>query len=71
MNYFQLLIGKHYDARTGKSYTAGDIVKSDDNLVAAFGSDKFRKLSAKEVAEMQIPKAKPKRKRVKAKRKSA
>ena len=72
MNYFQLLVGIHYDARTGRSYTAGDIVADEGNLVKAFGSDKFRKLSDKEITSMQIPDAKPKRKKVKrVKRKSA
>lgn len=52
--YYQLLCGRHADVKSGRSYTAGDIVKSEGNLVAAFGANKFRKLSDEE-AQDYIP----------------
>lgn len=71
--YYQLLCGIH--SEYGKIFTAGDIVESKANLPQKFGSNKFRKLSDEEVAEMKTdePAAEkqPKRKRIKAKRKSA
>ena len=51
--YFQLLSGLHKDIVSGKSYVAGDVIQSDADLVNNFGSNKFRKLSQKEIAAMQ------------------
>lgn len=51
--FFQLLCGIHNDLRSGKRFTAGDIVPCDHDLVQAFGSNKFRRLSDKEVAQLQ------------------
>jgi len=82
-NYFQLLIGKHFDATTGKKFTAGDIIgPTERNLVKSFGADKFRKLSDEESQDYipccmsncvrtfpEMPVEEPKRKRIKAKRK--
>ena len=70
--HFQLLIGIYNDIRTGQHFTAGDIIKTDADLVKSFGSDKFRRLSNKEIAAMQnqdeiAGTEQPKRKRVKRK----
>lgn len=51
--YFQLLAGLHSDIVNHKTYSAGDIVPSDKDLVAAFGSSKFRRLSEQEVAALE------------------
>lgn len=75
MAYYQLLCGIH--SEFGVKHVAGDIIKSEANLPQNFGSDKFRKLSDKEVSQLQnecepATDAQPKRKRVKrVKRKSA
>jgi hypothetical protein len=66
-NYYQLLVGCHSDLR--RNYVAGDVVKSSADLVKVFGSDKFRRLSDKEIAAMQTKE--PSRKRTKVKRRSA
>jgi len=57
--YFQLLIGSHFDATkgvNGKKYVAGDIIITERDLTRQFGSDKFRRLSPKEIAAMQTDK---------------
>lgn len=69
--YFQLLIGGHFDAIKKIKYSAGDIIPSEKDLAKSHGSDKFRKLTKKEVAAMELPDEKPvavtvlKRKKVK------
>jgi len=57
MNFYQLLYGIH--SEHGKKFTAGDIVKSKSELVAKFGSNKFRRLNDDEVSQLQTdePKA--------------
>lgn len=70
-NYYMLLIGSHFNAIIKKKYTAGDVISSESDLVAKFGSEKFRKLTKKEIAAMQTDEStteEPKRKRIKAKR---
>jgi len=72
-NYFQLLYGIH--SEYGKKFTAGDTIESKSDLVVIFGSNKFRRLSDDEVANLQNESEPdtaepPKRKRLKAKRKS-
>jgi hypothetical protein len=59
MAHFQLLTGKHSDFKGSDKthpptiFTCGDIVESDTDLVAKFGSGKFRKLSRKEVRALE------------------
>ena len=54
MDYYMLLIGAHFNAILGKKYTAGDVIPSDSNLVTRFGSEKFRKLTKKEVVALEF-----------------
>ena len=60
--FFQLLYGIHLEH--GVKHTAGDVFESNNDLVASFGSDKFRRLSEQEVKQLKASEPATKQTRV-------